>query len=315
MSIMKTQNETRQVNPLWQLRRIDLNLLTIFAAMMQERNITYAASSLGMTQPGVSNAVSRLKLMFNDELFFRDAKGVKPTVRACQLFSSISQALQLVHSELLDSEFAPAFSKRVFNLCVCSPLDSILIPRISNCVEQIAPNVRVIFTTSLNQSSEHKLHNQETEFIIGYNEFHQSEFASIPLFKDEMILVVSCKHSRISGPLSGDEIYNEQHAVVSFDRYASFSQPWYDSMNKQSSVVYQGTSLIDVLSVVSQTHLVAIVPRWLAEQYSGQLNLRILPLPLKPNSCTCYLSWNEVIIRDKGHQWMKNILVSVSACQ
>ncbi|EAA5550788.1 transcriptional regulator LeuO [Salmonella enterica subsp. enterica] len=313
MSVVKVQEEKYQVNPWRQLRRTDLNLLTIFAAVMQERNITYAAHTLGMTQPAVSNAVSRLKLMFNDELFSRDARGVKPTVRACQIFSSISQALQLVHSELQDSEYNPAFSKRVFNLCVDSPLDNILTPRISNYVEQIAPNVRVFFKTSLNQNSEHDLRNQKIEFIIGYNEFHQSEFTSMPLFKDEIIWVASCKHPRIRGPLSECEIYNEQHAAVFFDHYASFSRPWYDSMNKQSSVVYQGTSLIDVLSVVSQTHLVAIVPRWLAEQYSGQLNLRILPLPLKPNSRTCFLSWNEVIIRDKSYQWMKNILVSV--CQ
>uniref|UniRef100_UPI001177410D LysR family transcriptional regulator n=1 Tax=Enterobacter hormaechei TaxID=158836 RepID=UPI001177410D len=52
-----------------QLRTVDLNLLTVFDAVMQEQNITRAAQSLGMSQPAVSNAVARLKVMFNDELF------------------------------------------------------------------------------------------------------------------------------------------------------------------------------------------------------------------------------------------------------
>ncbi len=52
-----------------QLRMVDLNLLTVFDAVMQEQNITRAAHTLGMSQPAVSNAVSRLKVMFNDELF------------------------------------------------------------------------------------------------------------------------------------------------------------------------------------------------------------------------------------------------------
>ena len=52
------------------------------------------------------------------------------------------------------------------------------------------------------------------------------EFTSIPLFNDEMVLVASKKHPRISGPLLESDVYNEQHAVVSLERFASFSQPW-----------------------------------------------------------------------------------------
>lgn len=59
------------------LRSVDLNLITVFDAVMQEQNITRAAQSLGMSQPAVSNAVSRLKVMFNDELFVRNGRGIK----------------------------------------------------------------------------------------------------------------------------------------------------------------------------------------------------------------------------------------------
>ena len=69
-----------------QLRTVDLNLLTVFDAVMQEQNITRAAHSLGMSQPAVSNAVARLKVMFNDELFVRYGRGIQPTARAFQLF-------------------------------------------------------------------------------------------------------------------------------------------------------------------------------------------------------------------------------------
>lgn len=68
-----------------QLRMVDLNLLTVFDAVMQEQNITRAAHTLGMSQPAVSNAVSRLKVMFNDELFVRYGRGIQPTARAYQL--------------------------------------------------------------------------------------------------------------------------------------------------------------------------------------------------------------------------------------
>jgi LysR family transcriptional activator for leuABCD operon len=125
---------------------VDLNLLTVFDAVMQEQNITRAAHTLGMSQPAVSNAVSRLKVMFNDELFVRYGRGIQPTARY-QLFGSVRQALQLVQNELPGSGFEPLSSERVFHLCVCSPLDNILTSVIFNKVERSRP----IFIWSLNQ--------------------------------------------------------------------------------------------------------------------------------------------------------------------
>lgn len=296
-----------------QLRMVDLNLLTVFDAVMQEQNITRAAHMLGMSQPAVSNAVARLKVMFNDELFVRYGRGIQPTARAFQLFGSIRQALQLVQNELPGSGFEPLSSERVFNLCVCSPLDNYLTSIILNKVNEVAPHIHMVFKSSLNQNTEHQLRYQEIEFVLGYEEFRRPEFACVPLFNDEMVLVVSKKHPRINGPVSESELYQEEHAVVSLDRYASFSQPWYDSVDKQSHIAYQGMALVSVLNVVSQTHLVAIAPRRLAEEFSEQLNLQVLPLPLKLNSRTCYLSWHEAAGRDKGHQWMEELLVN--ACR
>lgn len=68
--------------------------------------------------------------------------------------------------------------------------------------------------------------------------------------------------------------------------------------------------MMSVLSVVSQTHLVAIAPRWLAEEFAESLELQVLPLPLKQNSRTCYLGM-KAAGRDKGHQWMEEQLVSI----
>jgi len=96
------------------LRGVDLNLLTVFDAVMQEQNITRAAHNLGMSQPAVSNAVARLKVMFNDELFMRQGRGIQPTQRARQLFGPIRQALQLIRNELPSSVFSPETSSRLF---------------------------------------------------------------------------------------------------------------------------------------------------------------------------------------------------------
>jgi len=296
-----------------QLRLVDLNLLTVFDVVMQEQHITRAAQVLGMSQPAVSNAVARLKVMFNDELFVRYGRGIQPTVRAYQLFGPVRQALQLVQNELPGAGFEPLSSERIFQLCVCSPIDSYLTSTIYNKVNEIAPNVHLVFKSALNQNIEHQLRYQEVEFVIGYENFHRQDFSCMPLFQDDIVLVVSQKHPRQNALLTESDIWREGHAVVVLDRYASFSQPWYDSPEKQSCISYQGMALTSVLNIVSQTQLVAIAPRWMAAEFAEKMQLAILPLPLPLSNRTCYLSWHDAAGRDKGHQWMEKLLVSV--CQ
>ncbi|MEL4015839.1 transcriptional regulator LeuO [Dryocola clanedunensis] len=294
-----------------QLRTVDLNLLTVFDAVMQVQNITKAAQLLGMSQPAVSNAVARLKIMFNDELFVRYGRGIQPTARAFQLFGSIRQALQLVQNELPGTEFEPSDSERIFHLCVSSPLDNLLTSVIFNNIRNLAPNIQLLFKSCLNKDIEHQLRYQETEFVISYDEFRRPEFTCVPLFKDEMVLVASKKHPRLLAPLTEADVYNEQHAVVALDRFASFSALWYHNPQTQACISYQGMAMTSVLNVVSQTQLVAIAPRWLAEEFSESLHLNLFPLPLEENTRTCYLSWHEAAGRDKGHQWMAELLTSI----
>ena len=125
------------------LRGVDLNLLTVFDAVMQEQNITRAAQYLGMSQPAVSNAVARLKVMFNDELFMRHGRGIQPTQRARQLFGPLRQALQLVRNELPNSIFVPETSERVFKLAVCSPSDLRFAPRIMRGIAEKSPSIQL----------------------------------------------------------------------------------------------------------------------------------------------------------------------------
>ncbi|MBK4713953.1 transcriptional regulator LeuO [Tenebrionibacter intestinalis] len=295
------------------LRAVDLNLLTVFDAVMQLQNITRAAQMLGMSQPAVSNAIARLKVIFEDELFVRFGRGIQPTPRAWRLFESTRQALQLIQNELPAATFQPQTSERVFHLCICSPLVNLLMSIIYNSVKNVAPNIHLQFTTSFNQNIEQQIRQQEAGFVISYDELSGAEFTYVPLFYDEMALIVGNSHPRLNNLNRERDIYKEQHAVVSLDRFASFSAPWYDTPEKRSVAAYEGMAMTSVLNVVSQTNLVAIAPRWLGEEFALSLDLTVLPLPLKLAHRRSYLCWHAAAGRDKGHRWMQEMLIS--ACR
>ncbi|EKT55939.1 transcriptional regulator LeuO [Providencia sneebia] len=287
------------------LRNVDLNLLTVFDVVMQMQNVTKAAQILGMSQPAVSNAVSRLKSMFNDELFVRYGRGIQPTSRAKQLFGPVRQALQLVHNELPGAGFDPKLSERVFNLSVCSPLDIRLAASIVEKFKKVSPNINLNIHCFLDNNIEHKLKYLETDFSISYNLFEKNEYQHQVLFNDELILVVANNHPRIIDSVTNDVLMNEKHAVMSLDNVGSFSKEYYDNTDLFHTINYQGTDLNSVLNIVAQTDLVAIVPKWLVEQSANLLSLRTITLPWNTTTRPCYLTWHESTARDKGHQWMK----------
>src|SRR5437667_9261048 len=71
----------------------DLNLLIVFDAVMQERNVTRAGQKIGLSQPAMSHALNRLRYMLKDQLFVRTPEGMVPTARAEQLAAPMRRAL------------------------------------------------------------------------------------------------------------------------------------------------------------------------------------------------------------------------------
>jgi len=80
--------------PSVKLGAIDLNLLIVFDAVMQERNVTRAGQRLGLSQPAMSHALTRLRYMLKDDLFIRSPKGMLQAPRAEQLALPVRSALE-----------------------------------------------------------------------------------------------------------------------------------------------------------------------------------------------------------------------------
>lgn len=292
------------------LRGVDLNLLTVFDAVMQEQNITRAAHNLGMSQPAVSNAVARLKVMFNDELFIRQGRGIQPTQRARQLFNPIRQALQLVRNELPSSLFSPESSTRTYRLTVCSPSDVRFAPKILSGIADIAPSIQIHMDAECDIRLSDKLRYQEVDFVIDYDRFDEPGFSSTELFSDELVVVVSKTHPRVGDRISESELLNEKHAKLSKKNGLNhYSEQAYKDIDCVAA--YKGTSLSNVLYVVSQSELITIAPRWLVEGMADRNQIKILELPIKQKKIKGYLSWHDSSEKDKSHVWMRDQLMVI----
>ncbi|WP_282176945.1 transcriptional regulator LeuO [Vibrio nereis] len=290
------------------LRGVDLNLLTVFDAVMQEQNITRAAHNLGMSQPAVSNAVARLKVMFNDELFMRQGRGIQPTQRARQLFGPVRQALQLIRNELPSSIFYPETSTRLFKLAICSPCDMRFAPKIMSAVYEQAPNVQLHLDAEFDRQLAERMRYQEIDFVIDYARFDGAGFSSTEIFKDELVVVASKSHPRIQESVTADQLSLERHAKLSRAHgQRSFSEQAYRELDVSAD--YEGSSLSNLLYVVGQSELVTIAPRWMVENAVNKDQLQVLEFPFENGKISGYLSWHESNEKDKGHIWLRDCLM------
>src|SRR5438270_13485980 len=85
---------------------------------MRERSVTRAGERLGLSQPAMSHALTRLRHMLKDELFVRSPTGMTPTPRAVQLSTPIRVALDGLQQSLEPDQFDPSKATTAFRIAV-----------------------------------------------------------------------------------------------------------------------------------------------------------------------------------------------------
>ena len=132
-----------------ELRKLDLNLLLVFAAVMRERSVARAAGRLYLGPSAVSMALTRLRETIGDPLFVRSGASMEPTPRATQLWSGVAPALAAIEATVRNArDFVPATARRDVRFAVPDDLEFVLVPRLLDRLADEAPGVRMIVRPS-----------------------------------------------------------------------------------------------------------------------------------------------------------------------
>ncbi len=82
------------------LRAVDLNLLVVLDALLDEGHVSRAAARLGLSQPATSSALDRCRHLFGDPLLLRGRGVMRPTAKAESLRAPIKAVLAQVAAVL-----------------------------------------------------------------------------------------------------------------------------------------------------------------------------------------------------------------------
>ncbi len=298
------------------LRTVDLNLLVVFDAVYAEGNLSRAAGRLAMTQPAVSNALARFRALTRDRLFVRGARGVTPTPLADRLAEPVRRALELVRDGLEGVRaFDPRTSQRSFTLASAFGIEVLVGAAVLNWVRGVAPGVTVRGVTVVErQRLWPDLRDGVVDIAADFIPPRDDRFTSERVMQAEAAVIVRKGHPRIRSRLTLAGYLAEEHVVLSragmADMRLEGAEPL---MALDRRVLLEVPSPLSVALVVSQSDLVGVLGRRLAEVLAPQLGLKILPLPVKLPLFPAYIVWHRSRDSDPGHRWLRRGIKEVFA--
>jgi DNA-binding transcriptional LysR family regulator len=305
---------------------IDLNLLRVFDALLEEQSVTRAGSRLGLTQSAVSHALTRLRHAFGDPLFVRAPSGMQPTPRALEVGPGVHAALAQLQTAMQPSEFDPATAERRFTLAAGAYGCAILLPELVARLAEQAPGVElVVVQPALDVVEQLDLRRADFAFWVADNTPERVKYK--PLLTETMVWAVRAGHPALTSGLDTLEMLASlTHVVIPprrpmTDLRGSVSEatweglrPFTDALAARGLTQKIGVTVPDIYSaitVVARSDMAALIPRRL-----GLISQRVGLLKLiEPPHANVEIEMSLLILKERLNEpavaWMAKQLIEV----
>ena len=287
----------------------DLNLFVVFDVIYTERNLTKAGEVLGITQPAVSNALSRLRENFNDELFVRTSKGMMPTPVAQNMVKDVRQALDLIRNSISESEsFNPKTANATFRISIGDTSEYRLLPQLIKNISNLAPGVDVESYLTPRTETPKELAAGNIDFAIDPPIHSDPNLRNKKIYQDDYVLVVNKKH-----PIA-------KKKKISLEDYLSLS---HIHISKRASGLGHVDTTLNRLGLTRRIALRAqhfLVAPYIIDQsnlvmttiksFSRGRELKVFQLPFKINPLVLHLYWHVNKDMDPANKWMRELILN-----
>ncbi|WP_116522685.1 LysR family transcriptional regulator [Achromobacter insuavis] len=291
------------------LRRLDMNLLLVFDALVRLGSVAAAAEELAMSPSACSHALTRLRGALSDPLFVRYGSGMQPTARAQAMAPVIGQALQALGGSLEGARpFAPGDSTQAFVFAATDYTAYAVLPALAARLRTLAPRLRVRAVYSTRQDSFDDLAAGRAHFALGFDEGQAALPEGVQArdgFTDDYVVVARRDHPEIRGSLSLAQYLAASHLAV---------KPWRDArgvidgaLERQGlrrQVTMELPSLLAAPFIVAGSDLLATLPQRVARRLGPAAHLAVYPAPFAAPAYTLKVLFHARHAGIPGHEWM-----------
>jgi len=292
------------------LKDIDLNLLLVFNHLFVEKRVSAVAQQLGLTQPTVSNALSRLRKLLDDELFLRTSRGMEPTPYAIRLAEPIAYALRTIQETLSEiSDFDPGTSTKKFTIAMTDIGEIYFLPKLLHKLAQIAPGVTISTVRNASVNLRDEIEAGRVDIAIGLLPQLKSGYFQRRLFKQRYVCMFRRGHTLDKGKITVSEFAKAQHVVVISEGtgHAKVDES-IDRRGIKRNVLLTVPHFVAVGHILSMTDMVATVPERYALACAGPFGLCHVPHPVALPEISINLFWHAKFHKEPGNQWLRGVV-------
>jgi len=291
------------------LSGIDLNLLVVFDALMAERHVARAAKRVGLSQPGLSHALARLRVMTGDPLFERRRDGMQPTAHALALAEPIGASLHRLRRALIgEPAFDPTTVRRRFSLTISDGGAAALLPMLIPYLRQQAPGVDLrLIPSGLTEGLEHVL-SGEADVGVGVYPNLPSGLHSQVMNATRFVCVADARHSDLANGLDRSTFLALPHVAVAAgaERGANIDL-LLEVLGLERRVMLSVPHFLLAMRSVIGSDLLAVLPEALVRA-APQEGVRTHPLPVEIGSVSMRMVWRERNDGDFAQQWFRSAI-------
>ncbi|GGN41968.1 DNA-binding transcriptional LysR family regulator [Actinoplanes campanulatus] len=296
------------------LANLDLNLLLTLDALLRERNVTRTAEQLGVSQPAVSGALSRLRRHFGDQLLVRVGNRYDLTPLATRVAALTGPALAGVRRVFdATAEFDPSGLDREFTIVSSDYAATVLGPLLARRIAAQAPGARLRLQQTTPYAVDHATDTLRTADGLFIPHGFVTGLPYLDLYTDRWVCIVSEDH-----PDVGDAVSMEQLAalpwVVLFDRPTAFApavrQLRMLGIEARVDLVVDG--FLQMPFLVAGTRRVALIQERLARLLGPVAGVRALDCPFDVVPVAEAFWWNPMYRNDPAHVWLREVLLDAA---
>jgi DNA-binding transcriptional LysR family regulator len=292
------------------LRSVDLNLLTVFDAVMREGNVTRAAANIGMSQTTMSDALSRLRYLLKDDLFIRTGHGVRPTERACHFAGPIRRILDQVMATLSDAQtFDLTTSIRSFNIILRDYGEIVALSGLMHWLDSMHATISVNTQTLHHLQIPEALRSGAIDLCLTSEPFPSEDYSSAHVKTENLVCMVRRDHPTVKKVLTREQFLELNHvSMIWQDRPTPYVEQFLAEQGLERKSRMRVHSLFNMPRVVASTDMICTVPSSIAIHFAETHKLKTFPFPMGDLQIQVYLVWHKRFDPDPGHRCLRDAL-------
>ena len=290
------------------LKETDLNLFIAFDVIYTEKNLTKAGQVLGITQPAVSNALSRLRELFGDDLFIRTSKGMIPTPVANQIIKDVRSALSLIQNTISETEkFDPSLAEMTFKISIGDSSEYRLLPLLIKELAEIAPKIKVETYLTPRKDAPRELASGTIDFSIDPPVHSDPHLRHEKIYEEDYVMIVRKDHPILSlKEITIEDYLKLSHIHISNRKtgLGHVDMALY-RLGLSRDISLRAQHFLVAPYIVEQSDLAITTTKGFA--VDRDLAWRELPFEIEP--LILHLYWHEAKDSDPSTKWMKDLML------